>query len=238
MDSQTPGRLDFGVVGSGRVGPVIAQALAGAGHRLVGITASDDAARERVEAMVPGAAVLDVQDLVSSAELIVLAVPTDQLSGLVSGLAATGTFKPGQLVMHTSAQHGVEVLQPAQAAGAIPMAIHPALAFTGTRVDLGRLQDSFIAVTAPAPVLPIAMALALEMGGEPIVINEEDRSVYAEAIDTATSFSAEIVRQATGLLGSLGVSAPGRVLAPLVRSSVENALIETSGPSLESDGLS
>ena len=74
---------------------------------------------------------------------------------------------------------------------------------------------------------PIGQALVVEMGGEPIIVAEADRSAYAEAIATATSFSIAIVEQATGLLDSIGVETPGRVLGPLVRSSVENALRRT-----------
>jgi predicted short-subunit dehydrogenase-like oxidoreductase (DUF2520 family) len=80
------------------------------------------------------------------------------------------------------------------------------------------------AVTAPGPVQPIGQALVVEMGGEPIIIAEDDRAAYAEAIATATSFSSAIVDQATGLLASIGIEMPGAVLGPLVRSSVENAL--------------
>ena len=49
-------------------------------------------------------------------------------------------------------------------------------------------------------------------------------AAYAEAIDTAVSFSTAIVDQATGILEQIGVARAGAVLAPLVRSSVENAL--------------
>lgn len=237
MPEQAAGRLDVGVVGAGRVGPIIAMALAGAGHRLVGITASGDDSRERVEALLPGIATLDVPTVVGASELVVFAVPDDQLAGLVAGLAATGSFRAGQLVMHTSPHFGTDVFLPALQQGAIPMAVHPAIAFTGTSVDLARMNDAFFAVTAPTPVLPIAMALALEMGGEPLVIDEADRAAYAEAVDTAKSFSAAIVTQATDLLSQIGVSAPGRVLASLVRSSVENALAATSGPNLDVDGI-
>ncbi len=45
-------RLGVGIIGAGRVGPVIGAALAGAGHALVGITAGSD--RDRVEAILPG----------------------------------------------------------------------------------------------------------------------------------------------------------------------------------------
>lgn len=227
-----PGRLGVGVIGAGNVGPVLAQALAGAGHAIVGINARSDA--ERAELMLPGVPILGVRDVVERAELVLLAVPDDQLAGLVSGLAELGVWQPGQIVIHTSAAHGTEVLMPAVRCGAIPLAIHPALAFTGTSLDLSRLSGAYFAVTAPNAVLPIGQALVVEMGGEPIVIAEADRAAYAEAITTASTFSTAIIDQASGLLGEIGVAAPGRVLGALIRSSVDNALAKTSGPDLDS----
>ena len=129
------------------------------------------------------------------------------------------------------------MLDPARRAGAIPLAVHPAMSFTGTSIDLARLPGTWFAVTAPAPVLPIAQALVVEMGGEPFVVAERDRAAYAEAIDTAVSFSTAIVDQASGLLDGIGVGRPGAVLAQLVRSSVENALARhDAGPLVDGAG--
>jgi len=225
--SPRPGRLGIGVIGAGHVGPILAAALAGAGHALVGISAISQASRDRAEAILPRVPVLTVPEIVERSELVIIAVPDDQLESLVTGLAATGTWRPGQLVLHTSARYGTGVLGPALGAGAIPLAIHPAMSFTGTSLDLARLADSHFAVTAPAPVLPIGQALVVEMGGEPVIVAENDRAAYAEAIETATAFSTAIVDQSTRLLQGIGVEAPGAVLAPLVRSAIENALART-----------
>src|SRR5690606_11403581 len=123
-----------------------------------------------------------------------------------------------------------DVFADAVAAGAIPLAVHPAITFTGTSMDLRQLQASFAGVAAPAPVLPIAQALAVELGCEPVVIREEDRAAYAETIPTATEFSRSIVGQATGLLRDIGVENPGGFLSALVSSTVERALREASAP--------
>ncbi|WP_294179853.1 Rossmann-like and DUF2520 domain-containing protein [uncultured Schumannella sp.] len=223
------GRLGVGIVGAGRVGPVLGVALGGAGHALVGVSAVSDASRDRAEAMLPGVPVLTVPEIVERSELVLLAVPESELAELVSGLAAVGAWQPGQLVVHTAPGLGIGVLAPALQAGAIPLAIHPAMAFTGTSLDLIRLRESWCAVTAPAPVLPIAQALVVEMGAEPVVVAEKDRPAYAEAIATATEFSTAIVGQATGILRDIGIDNPGRVLGSVVRSSVENALQAASG---------
>jgi len=78
-------RLGVGLVGAGRVGPVIGAALAGAGHALTGITAGSDP--DRVEAVLPGVPVLAADEIVRLSELVIVPVPTPELAGLVSGLA-------------------------------------------------------------------------------------------------------------------------------------------------------
>ena len=221
---QHSGRLGVGIIGAGRVGPVLGAALAGAGHAIVGISAISESSRERADAMLHGVPILDVPAIIERSELVILAVPAAELAALVAGLASTGAWQPGQLVMHTAAEFGTDVLGPATASGAIPLAIHPAVSFTGTTIDLTQLVGAYFAITAPGPVQPIGQALVVEMGGEPIVVAEGDRAAYAEAIATATSFSSAIVDQASALLASIGIDQPGAVLGPLVRSSVENAL--------------
>lgn len=217
------GRLGVGVIGAGKVGPVIAAALGGAGHAVVGITrGSDD---DRVSAVLPGVPVLDALEVVRRSELVIIAVPRTELASLVAGLSEVGAWQLGQLVLHTDAAHGIDVLRPAAERGAIPLAVHPAIAFTGTTsIDLRQLVGSYAAVTAPVAVLPIAQALAVELGCEPVVVAEADRAAYSEAIDIAASFSRTIVRQASGLLSDIGVENPGGYLSALVRSSVDQAL--------------
>jgi 2-polyprenyl-6-methoxyphenol hydroxylase-like FAD-dependent oxidoreductase len=58
-----PTRLGVGIIGAGRVGPVLAAALAGAGHHLVGMSKPSDGDLERVTSVVPGITFLDVPDI-------------------------------------------------------------------------------------------------------------------------------------------------------------------------------
>lgn len=226
------GRLGIGIIGAGRVGPVLGAALAGAGHAIIGIASSSPDRLERADAVLPGVVVLPIPEVIERSELVLLAVPESEIETLVAGLAATGAWQPGQLVVHTAPGLGCAVLAPATAAGAIPLAIHPAMVFTGTSLDLVRLRESSAAVTAPAPVLPIAQALVVEMGAEPVVIAEEDRPAYAEAVGIATGFSAAIVQQALGVLSGIGVESPAAIVSPLVRSAVENALVSPTSPDI------
>ena len=219
-----PGRLGVGVVGAGRVGAVLGAALRAAGHPVVAVSAMSPASRDRADALLPGVPVLDVPEVVRRAELVLLAVPDDALADLVAGLAATGAWQAGQLVVHTSGRFGVGVLEPARAAGAIPLAVHPAMTFTGTSLDLTRLEGAAFAVTAATVVLPIAQALVVEIGGEPVVVAEADRPLYHAALAHGANHLVVLVAQAAQALAAAGVEDPGRVLRPLLEAALDGAL--------------
>ena len=219
-----PGRLGIGIIGAGKVGAVLGAALRGAEHAVVGVSAVSDASRERAETLLPGVPVLDVQDIVERAELVLLAVPDDALGPLVDGLAKLGAWQPGQLVAHTSGRFGVGILHPVRAAGAVPLALHPAMTFTGMSLDLTRLLDCTFGVTADAAMLPIAQALVVEMGAEPVAIAEADRTLYHAALAHGSNHLVTLVAQASQLLREVGVEAPERMLGPLLRATLENAL--------------
>lgn len=223
-DQRRRGRLGIGIIGAGKVGAVLGAALRAAEHAVVGVSAVSDASRERAENLLPGVPILEIPDIVERSELVLLAVPDDALPELVSGLAATGAWQAGQLVAHTSGRFGTDVLEPARQAGAIGLALHPAMTFTGMSLDLTRLADCSFGVTAPTAVLPIAQALVVEMGAEPVVIDEADRVPYHAALAHASNHLVTIAAQSSELLRSLGVEQPARLLGPLMRASLENAL--------------
>jgi predicted short-subunit dehydrogenase-like oxidoreductase (DUF2520 family) len=218
------GRLGIGVVGAGRVGAVLGSALRATGHAVVAVSAVSAASRERAEVMLPAVPVLPVPDVVERAELVLLAVPDDALEELVTGLAATRAWQPGQIVLHTSGRYGWQVLAPAVERGAIPLALHPAMTFTGTSLDLPRLADCCFGVTAPNPVLPIGEALVVEMGAEPVVIPEEMRPLYHAALAHGANHLVTLVAQSLDLLQAAGVEAPQRLLGPLLSAALDNAL--------------
>lgn len=212
------------MVGAGKVGAVLGAALRAAGHSVVGVSAVSQESMERAELLLPGAPILPVPDIVERAELVLLAVPDDQLEDLVSGLAQAGHWQTGQLVVHTAGRWGTSVLEPARAMGVMPLAIHPAMTFTGMSMDLDRLVDCPFGVSAPAAIVPIAQALVVEMGGEPVIIPDADRVLYHTALTHGANYLTTLIGQATEVLERIGVDNPSRLLGPLSRASVDNAL--------------
>jgi predicted short-subunit dehydrogenase-like oxidoreductase (DUF2520 family) len=155
---------------------------------------------------------------------VLLTVPDDALAGLAEGLAAAGAVRPGQLLVHTSGRYGVAVLEPATRAGALPLALHPVMTFTGRPEDVARLDGCSFGVTAPDPLRPIAEALVLEMGGEPEWIAEQRRPLYHAALSNGANHLSTLVNESIDLLGRCGVEHPARMLAPLLGAALDNAL--------------
>ena len=116
------------------------------------------------------------------------------------------------------------MLHPVRAAGAVPLALHPAMTFTGMSLDLTRLLDCTFGVTADAAMLPIAQALVVEMGAEPVAIAEADRTLYHAALAHGSNHLVTLVAQSSQLLREVGVEQPERMLGPLLRATLENAL--------------
>ena len=222
--SSGPPRFDVGVVGVGRAGGVLAAALDRAGHRVVAAHAVSELSRLRVESMLPQATVMDVVAVVDRVDLVLLTVPDDVLPGLIASLAAGGHLRPGQILVHASGRYGVAVCEPATRCGAIPLALHPVMTLTGTSLDLDRLAGCPFGVTSDPAVRPMAEALVVEMGGEPVWVDETNRGLYHAALANASNHLVALTVQSMDLLSAAGVADPGTLLRPLMTASLDNAL--------------
>ncbi|MGB3484812.1 MAG: DUF2520 domain-containing protein [Mycobacterium sp.] len=235
-----PARLKVGIISAGRVGTALGVALETAEHVVVACSAISAASRQRAHSRLPDTPILPVVDVAASAELLILAVPDSELAGLVSGLAAVSAVPAGAIVAHTSGANGVGVLAPLTAQGCIPLAVHPAMTFTGSDEDIARLAGTCFGITAADEIgYAIAQSLVLEVGGEPFRVREDARTLYHAALAHASNHLVTVIADALDtlraaiagqeLLGQeLVIDGPGgiaeRVVAPLARAALENTL--------------
>jgi predicted short-subunit dehydrogenase-like oxidoreductase (DUF2520 family) len=214
-----------GVIGAGRVGAVLGAALAKAGHRVVAASGVSAASKDRIAQFLPDARLMPADEVARSARLVLLTVPDDALAGLVAGLAETGALRAGQLVVHTSGAHGLAVLAPATAVGARPIALHPAMTFTGTVADLDRLTGGItFGATATTDTRAIVEALAGDLGGAVEWVDEARRPLYHAALAHGANHLVTLVNEAMDRLRDAGVTRPDQVLAPLLGAALDNAL--------------
>jgi predicted short-subunit dehydrogenase-like oxidoreductase (DUF2520 family) len=216
--------LDVGIVGTGRVGAVLGAAFARAGHRVVGASGVSAQSRDRAERLLPGVPLLAADQVVVAADLVLIAVPDDVLRDLVAGLASTGAWTEGQIVAHTSGAHGIGVLDPAAARGVVALALHPAMTFTGRPEDLDRLVGAAFGITSAGEMRPVAEALVVELGGEPIWVPERARALYHAALTFGSNYLITLVNESIDRLDDAGVESSAQLLAPLLSAALDNAL--------------
>ena len=217
-------QLRVGVVGAGRVGAVLAAGLQAAGHTIVAAAGESDASRRRAAELLPGVALRKPSDVARESELLLLTVPDDMLPNVVRVLADSGALRQGQYVAHTSGRHGLAVLAPAAAVGARVVALHPAMTFTGTAVDLERLHGCVFGLTAGADERALAESLVADLGGRPPWVPEEMRTLYHAGLAHGANHLVTLVSEAMGLLASAGVDDPAGTLRPLLDAALDNAL--------------
>lgn len=223
LDQGAP-RLSVGIIGTGRAGSALGAALGRAGHKVVAGYGVSELSRLRADALLPGVPLMTPEEVLAKSDLVLITVPDDVLTELVSGLHATGAFRAGQFVAHSSGRFGIGVLDPAARDGALPLALHPAMTLTGTSLDLERISGAPFGVTAPPELRPVAEALVVEMGGDPVWVPEENRALYHAALANGANHLTTLVAQSIDLLEHAGIDAPERLLAPLLYAALDNAL--------------
>jgi predicted short-subunit dehydrogenase-like oxidoreductase (DUF2520 family) len=211
-------------VGAGRVGAVLAAALRAAGHEITGAAGESAASRTRIETLLPGVHHDKPTVVARSCDLLLLTVPDDMLANVVTMLAASGALRPGQLVVHTSGKHGVGVLEPAARLGLQVLAMHPAMTFTGTDVDLERLSGCVFGVTAGPGTRAVGKSLVADLGGTVVWVDEDKRSLYHAGLAHGANHLVTLVTQAMDLLRASGADDPAGTLRPLLAAALDNAL--------------
>lgn len=213
-----------GVIGAGRVGAVLAAALRAAGHDVVAAAGESDASRGRIDALLPGVTVAKPTDVARASDLLLLTVPDDMLSNVVTVLSASGAIHAGQVVVHTSGRHGLAVLEPARAVGARTLALHPAMTFTGTEVDLPRLAGCVFGVTSDGEDRALAESLVADLGGAPMWVREDLRTLYHAGLAHGANHLVTLVSEAMEILSAAGAADPAATLRPLLTAALDNAL--------------
>ncbi len=237
------GPLRVGVVGAGRVGAVLAAALGAAGHEVVAVAGESDASRRRIDELLPGVRVDKPSAVARSCDLLLLTVPDDMLHNVVTVLADAGALRPGQYIVHTSGRHGLAVLEPASRVGARPLALHPAMTFTGTAVDLPRLEGCTFGVTVGREERELAKRLVADLGGRCMWVPEEHRTLYHAALAHGANHLVTLVSEAIELLAAAASDNPdldpAATLRPLLTAALDNALVSgdaaLTGPIVRGD---
>ncbi|MGH2723483.1 MAG: Rossmann-like and DUF2520 domain-containing protein [Actinomycetota bacterium] len=215
--------MDVGVVGAGRVGTALAVLLRRAGHRVVAASGGQPS-RERAARFLPHVP-FGTSSQAAAAEVVLVGVPDDALAPVCDELAAGGAFRAGQAVVHLSGSVALDVLDPAAAAGAEVLSVHPLQTFPGVEEAVERLPGSAVAVTARTEAgFSVGERVASDAGGRPFRLDDRWKPLYHAAAVFVSNYLTAVVAVGEGLFRRAGIAEPAEVFGPLARASLDNVL--------------
>jgi predicted short-subunit dehydrogenase-like oxidoreductase (DUF2520 family) len=212
--------MDLAVIGAGRVGTAIAVLLARAGHRVAAVSGREGTA-ERAARFLPGVSVLPEAEAAGEADVVLLGVPDALIESTVARVAPA--LRPRAAVVHLSGALGLSALQPAEAAGAMPIAVHPLQTFPTVESAVERMPGSAAAVTARTEeAYALGEVLARDAGALPFRLPDEARPLYHAGAVLASNAVAALMELAEQVLREAGIDEPVGKFLPLTRATVEN----------------
>jgi carbonic anhydrase/acetyltransferase-like protein (isoleucine patch superfamily) len=132
----------------------------------------------------------------------------------IAGIVASLKWRPGQAVVHCSGATEVSVLAPAEQAGARTGGFHPMQAFTDPQAALASLPGCTIAIEARDATLAEGLdALAVSLGCRAMRLPPGCRARYHASGGYASQFVNVLMREATDIWKSFGVSEADAVRA-------------------------
>lgn len=225
-------RLTAGVISAGAVGTAVGEALERAGHSVTGVVARSAASAGRAKLRLPRARAGTIAEVAADAELIILAVPDPVLFSVAAEVASH--VGPGRIVMHVAGSMGRAVLDPIALTGALTIAAHPAMTFTGKPSDADRLNGCPWGVTAGDDVArTVAELLIGEIGGSVVPIPEASRTLYHAGMAHGANHLATVVADAVTVIATaIAGGTPSttdrddaaKLLRPLLEASLGNSL--------------
>ena len=212
----------MGIIGAGAVGTALGAALHRAGWPVVAVASRDAARRGRFQGFVPGArAFAEAAALLEECELIFLTVPDDAIAAIAGELRLYG----GQALVHTSGALGVEVLEPARAAGTQLGTFHPLIAFADTERAIEAFHGATIAVEGDDQLTAHLAELADALGATAVRLAPGSKTAYhAAAVLAAGGFVALLDAIAElGAVAGLDEAGSLAVYGRLIEQTLGNA---------------
>jgi predicted short-subunit dehydrogenase-like oxidoreductase (DUF2520 family) len=218
----------FAIIGTGMVGTAIGFLLKKAGYNVAVICDKSSAALQRALPYTGGNICRKPSETLQQADYILITTPDDFISSACKEIAASPLIK-GKMVFHMSGGGGLDLLESAKKAGASVASIHPLQSFSSIEQAIKNIPGSYFGVTADKKASAHAKNIIHKLGGIPIVISNNQKSLYHAAACFASNYLVSLMNIVESIYQSIGIQGKDakKAYLPLVYGSLKN--IEKSG---------
>ncbi|MDO8717115.1 MAG: DUF2520 domain-containing protein [Dehalococcoidales bacterium] len=216
--------LKSGFIGAGTVGSNLALRLTAKGYPVVAVSSRSHIPAEKLAKAIPGCRAVNNQTVAEKADLVFITTPDD----IIGHIAAEVKWHQGQNVVHCSGADSTAVLEPARKSGSRIGTFHPLQTFTSDKGTPGNIAGTTFAIEAEEPLLTILKDMATALDGRWIVLKAGDKVIYHAGAVMACNYLVTLVKIATDLWATIGISPQEARLAllPLLKGTIHN--IETT----------
>ena len=220
-------RVDrFVIIGGGRVGTAVGQILQRKGEKVTAVASRSEESLKQVAKHIKEAVLTsDVVKAGKKGNAIIITTPDDLIADTCLTLVSGQAVKRGDHLVHMSGALGLDILEPAKELGADTACIHPLQTFADVRGAMKSIPGSVFAVTTRNEATQSwAEELVRKLGGEPVLLEEKDKTLYhigavlASNLLVALEHAAELVYQEIGMHRERALKA----LLPLIEGTVSN----------------
>jgi predicted short-subunit dehydrogenase-like oxidoreductase (DUF2520 family) len=216
------------LIGMGRLGTSLGNALARAGYGIAGLADSDPRAARRARRFIGrGRATSDAAEAARAADLIFITVPDGAIAEVVRALVAGGSAGPGKTFFHTSGAATAERLAPLAAAGAAVASFHPIQSFPKPTMPPAYFRGIAIGLEGDPAALKKGRAIARDLGGRPIILAPGGKTLYHAACVLASNLFIPLFELAVETMVAAGFPAreAKSALIPLAEGTLRNVKI-------------
>ena len=219
---------NFAIIGAGMVGTAIGYLLKKAGYEIVAIADKSAAALRRAQSYTGGKACHKPQEVLCEADCILITTPDDIILSVCKDIARSPLIKD-KYIFHMSGAGGLDLLDPARKAGAAVGSIHPLQSFSSVDNAIQNIPSSYFGITVDAKAKTQAETIVLALGGKPIYISSQQKSLYHAAACVASNYLVSLLNVVESIYQSIGINENDakKAYLPLIYGSLKN--IELSG---------
>lgn len=226
---------DISIIGAGVVGTALAVLAARAEYRITAIASRRESSARKAATLIGQGRVCTAAEAARAGRLLLLTVNDDAIAPLAAELAEAEAVRPGTMVVHCSGALASDVLAPlANRCGALTASMHPLQTFPTVQAAIDSLPGCYFFCEGHGPAVSAAMQLAGDIGGVPVEIEPDRKTLYHAAACMACNYLATLQEAAisAAALAGIGTLPARKALAPLVAATVNNVMNLGPGPAL------
>lgn len=209
----------IGIVGAGRLGSALGEALVAAGYAVCAVASRTPASAHALAARLAGAEVLAPEALVARADVVWLALPDAEIAPAARALP----WRAGQVALHGAGRLGLDALDAARALGARVGSLHPLQSFPEREHGGGRFAGIACGIEADRALEAALASLCRDLGATPFSLAGVDRARYHAAAVLASNFVVALhaAAERAWTLAGLPATSARPALAPLTQGAAD-----------------